>query len=94
MVRPNLTNWASCQYSSLDADNVSHLLLFHELRVGTVIDDVLAENWGGERGVDIFSIDILQFAVEDEFIAFGADIDSHLPPEHNEGEHIAVLGYG
>jgi len=68
--------------------------LFHELRVGAVIDDVFAENRGCERRVDLFGIDILQLAVEDKFIALCADIDSHLPPEHNEGEHIAVLGYG
>jgi hypothetical protein len=68
--------------------------LFHELRIGAVIDDVFAENRGGERGVDIFSIDILQLAVEDEFIALCADIDSHFPPKHDEGKHIAVLGHG
>ena len=72
---------------------MSHLLLFHELRVGAVIDDVIAENWRGVRGVDLFGVDILQLAVEDEFVALRADIDSHLPPEHDEGEHIAVLVY-
>ena len=93
MVRPNLTNWASCQHSPLEAGNLSHLLLFHELRVGAVIDDVFAENWRGERGVDVFGTDIPQLAIEDEFVALRADIDSHFPPEHDEGEHIAVLVY-
>jgi hypothetical protein len=91
VVRPNLTNWASGQHSPLEVDKLSHLLLFHELRIRAVIDDVFSKNRGSERGVDLFGIDILQLAVEDEFVALCADIDGHLPPEHDEGEHIAML---
>ena len=42
---------------------MTDLLLFHELRVGTVIDNVLAKYRCGKMRVDFLGIDILQFAV-------------------------------
>ena len=36
-----------------------YLLLLHELGVGAVVDDILAEDGGGERVVDLLSVDVL-----------------------------------
>jgi hypothetical protein len=69
----------------------AHLLLLHKLRVRAVVDDVLAENRGGQRGVDFLGVDILDLAIENEVVAFSVQTHSHLAAEEDEGEHIAVL---
>jgi hypothetical protein len=71
--------------------DVAHLLLLHELGVGAIVDDILAEDGGGERAVDLLGVDVLDLSVEDEVVALGVEADSHLATEENESEHIAVL---
>ena len=68
-----------------------YLLLLHELGVGAVVDDILAEDGGGERVVDFFSVDILQLAIEDEVVALGSQADGGLLAQEDKGEDIAVL---
>lgn len=70
---------------------VSHLLLFHELGVGAVIDDILAKDRSSENGVDLLSTHILELAVEDEVVSSRANSDSGFLSEEDKGEDIAVL---
>lgn len=67
------------------------LLLLDELRIGTVVDDVASEYGGREWAVDLLRIDVLELAVEDEIVAFDAEIDGNLPSEQDKGEYLAIL---
>jgi len=78
-------------YSNTVTGAMTNLLLFHQLSVGAVIDDVLAEDGSREHGVDLLSVDILELAVQDEVVALSSDIDGGLLSEKNEGEDISVL---
>jgi hypothetical protein len=69
----------------------THLLLFHKLRVGAVVDDVLAKHRRAQRGVDLLGVDVLDLAVENEVVALGVEAHGHLAPEQDEGEDVAVL---
>jgi len=67
------------------------LLLLHELRVGAIVDDVLAEDGRGQGGIDLLGAHIANLAVENELVAQRADTDGRLASEEDEGEDIAVL---
>jgi hypothetical protein len=69
----------------------TNLLLLHELRVRAVIDNILAEDGGGEDGVDFFGANVADLAVQDELVALGSDVDGRLLAEQDEGEALAVL---
>lgn len=69
----------------------SYLLLLHELGVRAVIYDVPTEDWRRKRGIDFFGTDILELAVQDEVIAFGAQVNRGLFAEKDEGEDVAIL---
>jgi hypothetical protein len=69
-----------------------YLLLLHELCVGTIVHDILAEDRGGENGVDFLSVDVLELAVEDEVVASRSDGDGGLLAEQDKGKGIAKLG--
>lgn len=70
---------------------LAYLLLLHQLRIGTIVDDILAEYRCGERAVDLFRIHILELSVEDEVVSSGANSDSGFLSEEDKGEDIAVL---
>jgi len=69
----------------------AHLFLLHELRVGAVVDDILAKDRCAERGVDLLGVDVLDLSVEDEVVAGGVEAHSHLAAEEDKGEDIAIL---
>ena len=69
----------------------THLLLFHELCVRAVVDNILSEDRRGQDGVDVLGRDVLELAVQDEVITIGSNIDGGLPAEENEGEDVAIL---
>jgi hypothetical protein len=48
------------------------LLLFHELRVRTVVDDIAPKHRCGKGTIDLLGVDILELSVEDEVVAFDA----------------------
>ena len=52
-----------------------YLLLFHEFRVGAVVDNVGSEDRRCKLAVDFFGVDILQLSIEDELVAFNAEVD-------------------
>jgi hypothetical protein len=70
---------------------MTHLLLLHQFGVRAVVNDVLAEDRGGEDGVDLLGADVSDLAVQDELVALGADINGGLAAQQDEGEDIAVL---
>ena len=69
----------------------AYLLLLHELRVGAVVDDILAKDRCAEWGVDLLGIDILDLSVEDKVVACGVEANGHLATKEDEGEDIAIL---
>lgn len=70
---------------------LTHLLLFHKLRVWAVIYNVATEDRSSENSVNLFRICILMFRIEDEVIALGPKVYGRLLAQKNEGEYIAIL---
>jgi hypothetical protein len=77
-VRPNLTNCLRVSRDIVAGLVYAHLLLLHELRVGAVVDDILAKDRCAEWGVDLLGVDVLDLSVEDEVVASGIEADGHL----------------
>ena len=69
----------------------TYLLLFHELRIGAIVDDITSEHGSGQRSIDLLGVDVLELAVQNEIIARGADRDGGLLAEKNEGEDVTKL---
>ena len=69
----------------------ANLLLFHQFRVGAIINDILSENGRAEDGVDFLGIHILEFAIKNELIALRSQIDCCLLAQQNESKYIAIL---
>lgn len=69
-----------------------YLLLLHELRVGTVVNHIFSKDRGCEDCVDFLGVDVLQLAVQYEFVARRSDVDGCFLAEENEGKDIAILG--
>lgn len=78
-------------HAELNIETPTHLLLFHELRIRAVVHDILAKHGASQGVVDLFGVDVLGLAVQDEVVTLGIQADGHLPAEQNEGEDIAVL---
>lgn len=53
-----------------------YLLLLHEFGVGTVVDNIRSEDGCCKLAVDFFGIDVFQLSIEDELIAFNAEVNS------------------
>lgn len=68
-----------------------YLLLLHEFGVGAVVDDIGTEDRGGDGTVDLLCVDILELAVENEFVAVDAEVNRRLLSKEDEGEDISVL---
>jgi len=68
-----------------------YLLLLHQLGVGAVVDDISAEHGGRQDSVDLFGVDVLQLAVEDEVVSGGAHGNGRFLAEENKGKDITVL---
>ena len=69
----------------------TYLLLLHELGVGAIIHNIATKNGCRKRRVDLLGADISKLAVENKFIAFGAQVNGGLFAQENESEDIAVL---
>jgi hypothetical protein len=67
------------------------LLLLHQLRVGAVVDDILAKDRCRELAVDLLGVDILDLAIEDEVVAGCVKAHGHFLTKEDKGEDIAVL---
>jgi hypothetical protein len=65
--------------------------LLHELRVGTIVDDIATENGDRQWTVDFFGVGILDTTVEDEVVAVDAETGDYFPAEEDKGEDIAML---
>ena len=69
----------------------SYLLLLHELRVGTIVHNILAKDRSRERTVDLFCIHISQLSVQDEVVALRAQTYCRLLAQENKCKDIAIL---
>lgn len=69
----------------------TYLLLLHELGIGAIIHNIATKNGCRKRRVDLLGANVSKLAVENEFIAFGAQEDGGLFAQENESEDIAVL---
>jgi hypothetical protein len=65
--------------------------LLHELRVGTIVDDIATENGGRQWAVDFFGVSILDTTVEDEVVAVDTKTGDYFPAKEDKGEDIAML---
>lgn len=70
---------------------LDEFLLLHELRVGTIVDDIATENGDRQWTVDFFGVGILDTTVEDEVVAVDAETSDYFPAEEDKGEDIAML---
>lgn len=58
-----------------------YLLLFHQLRIGTIVYDSRAENGSSERTIYFFCVDVFQFTIKYEFIPFFPQTDRRFPSQ-------------
>ena len=70
---------------------IPYLFLFHEFGVWYIIYDIFAENRRSKNVVYFFSIDVLQFPIKDELVAFLSQIDCNLPTKEDKGEDVSIL---
>lgn len=75
----------------LAVEPLTYLLLFHQLRVRTIIYNVTTEDGGRENRVNILCICILVFSVEYEVVPLGAEADGRLLAEEDECKYVAIL---
>jgi hypothetical protein len=69
----------------------AHLLLLHELRVRTVINDMAPKDRGRERRINLFRTNVPELPIQDEFIALGAKVYSGLLSEKDKGKDVPIL---
>lgn len=69
----------------------TYLLLLHQFGIGTVVHDVLAKNRRGKRRIHLLRIHILQFAIQDELIAFGSQAYRGFLAQQDKSKHVSVL---
>lgn len=70
----------------------SYFLLFHQLRIWAIVYHALAKNWGRQRCIDRFRIDIFQLSIQYEFVSFRAQTHGDFFAEENKGKYITILG--
>lgn len=68
-----------------------YLFLLHQLRVGTVIDDVPTKDRSGQNSVNLLSIDVLELAIENEIVSGGANGNGGFLAKENKSEDIPKL---
>lgn len=69
-VRPNLMNWETLVELLTGRKGRSCLLLFHELCVRYIVDNVFSEDRSRQNGIYLFGIDVLELAIQDELVTF------------------------
>jgi hypothetical protein len=72
---------------------LAYLFLLHELGVWAIVHHILAKDWSGQRAVDFFGAEILEFSIEDKVVSLGSKVDSHLLAQQDKREDIPVLVY-
>ena len=70
------------------------LLLLHQLLIGAIINNIFAKHWGCKLCIDLFSVDIFEFCIEDELVAFRAQVDCCFLAQEDKSEHVAILTPG
>lgn len=78
---------SSCQARDIG----KYLFLLHKFCIGTVINNVAAEDRCSQGGVDLLCANILQFAVKNKVVALRPKKNGCLLAKKNEGKDVAVL---
>jgi hypothetical protein len=68
-----------------------HLLLLHEFRIGTIIDDVTPKYRGCQGRIDFLGTHIFELSVQDKVIALSTEINGSLLSQKDERENISIL---
>lgn len=71
-----------------------NLLLFHELGIRAIINDVFPKAGSRQHRVNFLSVDIFEFPIQDELIPLWSKVDCNFPAQQNERENIAILCNG
>jgi hypothetical protein len=82
------------EYCAFEISPSSYLLLFHQLRVRTIVDNIVAKNGGGEWRVNLLGANIAQFSVQNEVVTLGTQVDSGLLAQEDKCKDIAILWGG
>lgn len=72
-------------------DILPYLLLFHQLRVGAIVNNMATKDRGCQWRIDLFGTNVAQFTIQDEFIALGAQVDRGFLSKKDESKNITVL---
>ena len=56
-----------------------------------VVYDIASKDRGGQGAIDVLGANVLELAIEYKFVTPGAEENSRLLSEKNEGETVAVL---
>ena len=83
-----------CLQRLLRQAELDQFLLFHELRVGTVVDDIATKYGDRERAINLLGVDVLELSIEDEFVSIEPKIAGDFPAKECEGEDVTILGSG
>lgn len=83
-----------CLQRLLRQAKLDQFLLFHELRVRTVVDDIAAKYGDRERAINLLGVDVLKLSVENEFVAIEPEIAGDFPAKECEGEDVTILALG
>lgn len=67
------------------------LACFRTHGVGDVIGDSFAKHWSGQSGVDVFGVQVLVLAVEEQRGCVAAQQVGEGAPHHGEAEHGSIL---
>lgn len=68
-----------------------HHLRHHTHGVGHVVGDSFAKHRGGQSGVDVFGVQVVVLAVEEQRGGFAAQQVGERAPDHGETEHGSIL---
>jgi hypothetical protein len=72
-------------------DILANLFLLHKLGVGTVVDDIFAEDRRRQDCVNFYRVHVSELAVQDKVVTMGTHADRRLLSEENESVDIAIL---
>lgn len=70
---------------------MTYLFLLHELGIGAIIYYMTSKDRCCKRRIHLFSANVSEFAIENEIVARGAQIDSCFLAKEDKSEDIAIL---
>lgn len=77
--------------SLLRQSKLDKLLLFHELGVWAIVNNIAPKHRYRERAVNLLGVHVLELAVEDELVTLDSKVTGDFPTEEDKGEDVAIL---